>query len=137
MPTKQKVALEIQILRSSDTRRTVEEIAALELRLSELNAQIRQAKKEGKSNVYTRLRVEADGVKTEVQGLNKALRQQKKDFEAISFAPGSYQALSAELSKAKREFKELSREARDGIGGRDLRARIQRLDRELKQIDSS
>lgn len=137
MPTKQKVALEIQILRSSDTRRTVEEIAQLELRLSELNAQIRQAKKEGNTGVYTRLRVDADAVKTQMQGLNRELRQQKKDFEAVKFAPGSYQALSAELSRTKREFKALSQEAREGIGGRDLRRRIQALDRQLKDIDAS
>lgn len=137
MPTKQKVALEIQILRSSDTRRTVEEIAQLELRLSELNVQIRQARKEGNTGVYTRLRVDADAVKTQMQGLNRELRQQKRDFEALSFAPGSYQQLSRELSNAKREFQALSREAREGIAGRDLLGRIKTLDGELKTIDAS
>lgn len=134
---KQKVALEIQILRSSDTRRTIEEIATLELRLSELNAQIRQAKKDGSTNVYSRLRVDADAVKTQIRGLNKELTIQKKEFEAVKFAPGSYQALSAELSRTKREFKALSQEAREGIGGRDLQRRIQALDRQLKDIDAS
>lgn len=133
----QKVSLEIQILRSPQTRQTIAEIAQLELRLEELNRQLRAAKKAGDAPTYTRLRTETTAVKGEMKELNAAIRTQEKALRALSFAPGSYQELSAELGRAKKQFQALSREARDGVGGQDLLRRIQRLDRELKQIDAS
>jgi len=130
-----KVALEIELFTSTRTRQTVEQIADLELQLSQVNKELREARKTGADDAYKQLRVQSQSLKGSISDLNKDLRQQKKEFEAVKFAPGSYRALSAELSKTKREFQELSEEARNGIGGRDLLRRIQRLDTELKQID--
>lgn len=133
----QKVALEIQILRSRDTQRTIEEIARLELELDRLNKSLKEARRAGNETTYTRLKKDVSEVRGNISRLNVDLRQQKKDFEAVAFAPGSYQQLSRALVVAKREFQALSKEAREGIAGRDLLVKIQRLDRELKSIDKS
>jgi len=133
---RQKVAIEIEVIRGGNTQATVNAISQLELELDKLNKQIRAAKKEGRTDVYTKLRGETAGVKNNLSQLNKELRQQQKDFQALKFAPGSYAAISAEVSKLKREFQGLGKEAREGIAGTQLRNRIGVLTGDLKRMDA-
>jgi TP901 family phage tail tape measure protein len=133
---RQKVALEIEIIRGGNTRATIDAISKLELELDKLNKQIRLAKKEGRTETYTRLRGETAAVNDNLKQLRKELIQQQKDFRALSFVPGSYEAISREVVKLKREFQSLGKEAREGITGNNLRTRIKSLTGDLKRIDA-
>lgn len=73
--------------------------------------------------------------------LQAQFRQDVKDTArdqqiAADRGKGSYRALNAELVNLRRSYKELSAAERD-IAGKDTLARIQQLDRELKDIDST
>lgn len=137
MATRKKVAIEIEVIRGGKTQETVRLISQLELELDQLNRQLREAKKQGKTDTYTKLRGEVAGVRANLKGANAELRQQEKDLKALSFAPGSYNAISAEVSKLTRQFHLLSAEAREGIAGRDIQRRISSLRGELTRIDRS
>ena len=134
---RQKVAIEIEVIRGGNTQATVKAISDLELELAKLNKQLREAKKQGDTGTYTKLRGETAVVKANLKDLNHELTTQQKDFKALAFAPGSYHAISAEVSKLKREFQGLSREAREGIAGAQLRTRINGLTNDLKKADAS
>ena len=133
---KQKVAIEIEVIRGGNTKATINSISQLELELAKLNKQLREAKKQGDTATYTKVRGETAKLKSELSQANRELTQQQKDFRALSFAPGSYHAISAEVSKLKREFQGLGKEAREGIAGNQIRQRIASLTGELKKIDA-
>jgi TP901 family phage tail tape measure protein len=132
-----KVALTLEVLSSGRTKQTINEVAELELNLAQVNKELREARKQGDTDTYKRLRQSSQALKDNIKILNKDLTNQRKEFEALRFVPGSYNAISAELGKLKREFKDLSEEARNGIAGQDLRRRINSLNNELKEIDAS
>ncbi len=72
--------------------------------------------------------------KKELSLLNKELKVTKEEVKA---ADGSYDDLNKQLVVARRRFKELSQEEREGSIGKELLANIQGLDKELKDLDKS
>ena len=72
--------------------------------------------------------------KAALKELNNELTEQKKQVE---FAAGSYDELNSKLVKARRAFKELSQEDREGAIGQELQKTIQGLDTELKDLDKT
>lgn len=69
---------------------------------------------------------------------NAEVRQQGREFAiAADQGQGSYRAMNAELVNLRNTYKELSREERNGIAGKQALSRIQELDTEVKNIDRS
>jgi hypothetical protein len=67
-----------------------------------------------------------------------SIREQKKaQQEQAQFAEGSYAQLNSQLVKLRRTFRELSAADREGKIGQGAIEQIQRLDRELKDLDAS
>lgn len=67
-----------------------------------------------------------------------SIREQKKaQQEQVQFAEGSYAQLNSQLVKLRRTFRELSAADREGKIGQGAIEQIQRLDRELKDLDAS
>lgn len=75
-------------------------------------------------------------LKAAQKALSDETRKATREF-TVSSDKGkrSYRALQAQLTNLKNEFKDLGEEAREGIAGRNLQARIRRLNGELTRID--
>jgi TP901 family phage tail tape measure protein len=87
---------------------------------------------------YTKLNRQLFENKESQQAITKAIKEQTKATkEQTTFAEGSYRALNKELVDLRRAYKELSQAEREGPGGADSLKRIQQLDLELKQLDST
>jgi hypothetical protein len=92
----------------SGTEKTFENISSLKDEIKKVNDELSKATKG--SEEYDKLSQEAAVLKTELNGVNKELKDQQKAFEATKFAAGSYKALNAELGQLKNAYKELSSE---------------------------
>lgn len=119
------------------TDETVKKLAEVELELKAIEKALKDAQKAGEQDTYVKLRQQQEALKKSSQDLRKEIKLQQKEFEATQAAEGSYKQLNAQLIAARARFKELSAEERRGKIGLDTLQNIQRLDRELKQIDAS
>ena len=100
-----------------------------------LRRDIRAAQEAGLA--YDDLIQRAGFLKDEQAKANKEIRQAAREFEKTRSAAGSYRAINAELVDLRNTYRELSRAERDGIAGDKALRRIQKLDRELKDLDAS
>jgi len=130
-------ALTLQIKSNSDTVRTLERIADLRNNLSQVNEEMREARRNGNQGVYRRTTVEAAALRTEITQLNRRLREQTQELDAVGRVPGSYNDLRNQVVRLTAEYRELGREAREGIVGQELLNRIQRLNTELNEIQTN
>ena len=131
------VALTLQIKSNSATLQTVERIAELRLQLSQVTQELREAQRAGNQGVYKKAQVEATAFRKEISELNKRLNEQTRALTEVARVPGSYNDLRAQVVRLTAEYRELGAEARNGIGGRDLLNRIQRLNREINEIQTN
>jgi len=110
--------------------------------LGQLKQQSKELQKDLKAATdpkeFTKLNRQLFENKESQQAITKAIKEQTKATkEQTSFAEGSYRALNKELVDLRRAYKELSQAEREGPGGAESLKRIQKLDLELKQLDST
>jgi len=118
------------------TGKLVDELSKVELELKKVNKELKDAQKAGNAEAYSAIRKEQLALQNQAKGLRKEIREQQKAFENTKFATGSYRQLNAELVEARKRFKELSQEERQGRIGQQLVQDIQRLDTQLKKLDA-
>lgn len=77
-------------------------------------------------------------LKSAQANVTEEVKRAKKAYEETNrFAKGSYKALSAELDRLKDSLKGLSKTDADGPLGKQMRARINAINKELKEFDAS
>lgn len=126
-----KIGLTVEIDGIQDaTKRVVQ----LEQEVQSLNKQLKNTEKG--SDEYLKLRQRLDETKAGLRDARKEQRDFIKQAKNAKFGEGSYRELNDQLVKARKAFKELSKAEREGAPGKELLARIQSLDTELKNIDA-
>lgn len=116
----------------------INELAEVELRLNDISTAIKNAKKEGKTDLYKDLRLQQENLKKSSLDLKKALRESVKDFETVKAPIGSLQALRGEYSKLTKEIAlmtETQRKGADGIAkiniARNIKTQIEQIDQSM------
>jgi TP901 family phage tail tape measure protein len=113
----------------------VDQLGLLRREATQLQKEMRSATD---PTTYTKLNRELENNKREQKAINATIKEQQKlTKETVGFAEGSYRKLDAELARLRRSYKELSQAEREGPGGAESLKRIQALDMELKQLDST
>jgi len=126
------IALSIEIDGLSDITK---QVVGLEQELKNLNTELKGAAVG--SDEYIKLRNQIAATKEE---LSKAKKEQKdfvKSASATKEAEGSYYQLNQQLVDLKKQYKNLSAAERESAKGQELVTKIQKLDKELKDIDGS
>lgn len=100
--------------------------------VEKLNKQLAISEKE-----YISLRNTIADTNEQLKGARKEQRDFIKQANTAKFKKGSYFDLNEQLKAARKAFKNLSEEERSGQIGKELTARIQVLDKELKDLDKS
>jgi phage-related minor tail protein len=122
-------------IRVQGSETVVKSIKELEDAVKETNKELK--KTEVGTDRYKELEKELARAKAQLQGVRKEQRLQIKDAEGVQAATGSYRQLNAELVRLRASFKELSAEERESFKGQETVARIQELDKEIKDLDKS
>ena len=127
------VAFEVEIGGVNTVINNVEELRQL---VKDSNKEFQQTQIGTKE--YERLARQVGTLKEFVKDVNAEIRRQGREAKIAADAGNdSYRALNAQLVNARQEFKELTRELREGAAGEELLKTITRLDKELKEIDAS
>lgn len=88
------------------------------------------------SNAYAKIQKDLGALKGIQQQVRDETRKNKRQFlESAEQGSESYRELQFRLVRLKKEFKELGREAREGLPGKRLQTQISGLSKELKTID--
>lgn len=153
-------------LRVRGSEDTIKKLAAVELELSDVGKQMRSTKKalneaieqndiekvNALRDTYGNLRIAQQSIRDEANKLRKEIREQKKDFDSLANAEGSYRQQNDELVALRKAFKELSGEEKRtgeiteetarkfGLVTRsvsDLIGKINSLDQDLKEQDAT
>lgn len=120
-----------------ESQASTKALAELELQLFEVNKAIRDAKKTGDTELYTKLRGEQLGLRNEIKDTKKELREQEKAFKAAKFPADSLIGLRQEYKKLKLEINALSKEAREAPEGIALIEKADSIKSKIKEIGAS
>lgn len=131
MAAPKKILFQIQIEGSEVAIRNATD---LKLAISEIEKALKTTSDD---TIYTALEQQALQLKAELRDVNAENQRTIRQFQAEKTGDGSYERLNQELAEARRQFKQLSAEERQGNIGAELTQNIQRLDAELKDIDAS
>ena len=128
----------------------INKLVELQDKIKQTNAQLKElSKTEGKSeeqinkdtqerikltNTLTDQKQQLNKLNAEIRNNQKAQQLATKEAEA---AEGSIEQLSLQLSRLKKDYRELSKEEREGAKGRELLNKIQATDKEVKSLDAS
>ncbi|MCP4521687.1 MAG: hypothetical protein GY827_08380 [Cytophagales bacterium] len=102
--------------------------------VKELNKQLKETENQ---EAYAELEKELVKSKAALSEFRKEQKNQIRDFKAAQNQAGSYEDLNAQLVRARQEFKKLGAAERESAAGQELTQNIQRLDKELKELDES
>ena len=128
----------------------INKLVELQDEIKKTNVQLKElSKTEGKSeeqinkdtqerikltNTLTEQKQKLNNLNAEIRNNQKVQQLATKEAEA---AEGSIEKLSLRLSRLKNEYRELSKEEREGAKGRELLNKIQATDKEVKSLDAS
>jgi len=96
---------------------TVDELAAVELELAEINKQLAAAKKAADGDTYKKLRLEQENLKKSAKDLRAELVSTTRDFEKAKFPTDSIVGMEHAYASLRREIREMSAEARNSAAG--------------------
>ena len=128
-----KILFQLEIQGTDVSVRTIEELrAAIKATNDELS------KAEIGSEEYRKLERQLGVLKNTQKDVTDSARIAQRQLESSAETGATtYRALNAQLVNARALFKELTDEERRGQVGENLRLEIQRLDKELRDIDAS
>jgi len=128
-----KILFQLEIQGTDVSVRTIEELrAAIKATNDELS------KTEIGSEEYRKLERQLGVLKNTQKDVTDSARIAQRQLESSAETGATtYRALNAQLVNARALFKELTDEERRGQVGENLRLEIQRLDKELRDIDAS
>lgn len=106
--------------------------AATELR--RLNKAIKEGAGRGDAE-YAKIVTRVAQLKAEQKAVTDEVRRQQRAFEESAFAAGSYRQLNAELGRLRAQYRDMSEEARESTGGKELLATITKQNQKLKDLD--
>ncbi len=121
---------------ADNLKRAIEREGEQSARAQEWAAKLKDltARQKEQAAALTASTVQVDAQKQHISSLSQIYKTQIKDIAALD---GSYDALNATLSRMRATYRQLSEEERSGEFGKMLVANIQKLDKELKNIDAS
>lgn len=130
---RKKLALARQDVSAKTADRRANSPAAPQASAAGLRKQILEAKELDQE--YQQLVTTAGRLKAQQSEVNREIRDQARAFDQSKAAAGSYRQLNSELVSLRDTFRQLGTAEQEGIAGKDTLRRIQRLDRELKDLD--
>lgn len=123
------MAEEIKKVISIDTGKGITSLKDYKKHIDELRGSLLQLDKDSEEYKATE-----EEIAKETDKLNEVLKAGKKQVEDLD---GSYNQLNKQLIEAKKQWKALSEEERNGDVGANLLKNIQSLDGQLKELDGS
>lgn len=116
-----------------------DELTNVELRLGEINKQLRDARKEQNKPVYGKLRREQIALQETAKGLRKDIRQQAKDWNDIkkNIPTDSLIGLSKRYRELTNEINRMSKAQRDSDFGKNVIREAREVKSELDKVQQS
>lgn len=130
-------AFRLRITSDNNTKKTLQQIAELELMLDGVNKRLREAKKQGDQETYAKLRTESKVLRTEVNKLNKEFREQVKTLNAANFPEDSLIGLRNQYRLLRKEIDQLDKEQRQSDFGQNLIREAKQVKTQIKEIGAS